>query len=89
MRKTANILFKMYFGIELISPTRSSSVRKNYTTVSRKSVASLGMVTPGAEFHGVTLHRLYFKECIVGNVYYCTVGRKRLYFKDGCATSLL
>ena len=33
------------------------------------AVASLRMVTPGAEFRGVTLHRLYFKECIVGNVY--------------------
>ena len=29
------------------------------------SVASLRMVTPGAEFRGVTLHRSYFKECIV------------------------
>ena len=32
-------------------------------------VASLRMVTLGAEFRGVTLHRLYFKECIVGKVY--------------------
>ena len=47
------------------------------------------MVTPGAEFRGVTLHRLYFKECRVGNVYKCIVGRKRLYVKDGGATSLL
>ena len=47
------------------------------------------MVTPEAEFRGVTLHRLYFKECIVGDVYYCIVGRKRLYFKDDGATSLL
>ena len=34
-----------------------------------QAVVSLRMVTPGAEFRGVTLHRLYFKECIAGNVY--------------------
>ena len=47
------------------------------------------MVTPVAEFRGVTLHRLYFEECIVGNVYQCIVGHERLCFKDGGATSLL
>ena len=41
-----------------------------------QAVVSLRMVTPGAEFRGVTLHRLYFKECIAGNVYQYIVGRK-------------
>ena len=54
-----------------------------------EAVASLRMVIPGAEFRGVSLHRLYFKQCIVGNVYECIVGRKRLYFKDGGATSII
>ena len=39
---------------------------QNYTL---QPVASLRMMTPGAEFRGVILHRLYFKECIVCNVY--------------------
>ena len=44
---------------------------------SLKAVASLRMVTPGAEFCGVTLHILYI------------VIFKRLYLKDSGTTSLL
>ena len=46
---------------------RKCRIFKCGSTTTRKQhwpVASLRMVTPGAEFRGVTLHRLYFKECI-------------------------
>ena len=59
----------------LISMPRFNSI--NFIKIGVKSVASLCMVTPGAEFYGVTFHNVYTVIC------------KRLYLKDSGTTSMM